>query len=145
MKVKSQVPKRFPYSSFAFHDKCWPVPPPCILCRNLWRLEVLFRGMFGGKGAGRRVHVEKAKSECKIQRVGCFSARNRMYDSHTSSADNRPSSDKFPVLSLAPDLPHTLYYCHFIFPPRIYQPLYQCLLLICLTGGQGSRKKIFLQ
>ena len=99
--------------------------------------------MFGGKGAGRRVHVEKAKSECKIQRVGCFSARNRMYDSHTSSADNRPSSDKFPVLSLAPDLPHTLYYCHFIFPPTHISTTLSVLAAHLFDRGTGVAQKDF--
>ena len=71
----------------------------------------------GGRGLGGGFTWKKQNQNAKYRGWVVFSARNRMYDSHTSSADNRPSSDKFPVLSLAPDLPHTLYYCHFIFPP----------------------------
>ena len=57
-------PKLFLFSAFSlFMSNVGQCPPSCILCRNLWRLEVLFRGMFGGKGAGESSYWE-AKSEC---------------------------------------------------------------------------------
>ena len=85
-----------------------PHPPPCILCRNLWRLEVLFRGMFGGKGAGESPFW-KAKSECERQKQGYFLVQRNMI--HTSHPDNRPPCDKYTLLSLALDFPHiSLFY-----------------------------------